>query len=288
LNANYIIITPVRDEEQYIESTIRSVLAQTVLPEEWIIVDDGSTDRTVEIVERFAGAHDWIRLVRLSNRGFRKSGAGVVEAFYEGFEKLRYTNWEFIVKLDADLSFAPEYFAQLFRKFEEEPKLGIAGGNLFHLVNGELKLEKCPRFHVRGATKVYRRECWDAIRGLVTAPGWDIVDETKANMMGWKTASFEDIQVIHHRFTGTAESKWRDQLKNGKAYYVAGYHPLFMAAKCVYRMASKPYVVGSAAMAYGFLSSYFQRPEQSRDRKLVKYVRRQQLRRLCGSSTIWK
>lgn len=288
MSANYIIITPVRDEEQYIESTIRSVLGQTVLPREWIIVDDGSTDRTGEIVERYAMLHDWIRLVRRSDRGYRKSGAGVVEAFHQGYANLQSKTWEFIVKLDADLSFAPQYFAQLFERFEIDPKLGIAGGNLFHLVNGEMKLEKCPRFHVRGATKVYRRQCWEQIGGLVTAPGWDIVDETKANMLGWKTVSFEDIQVIHHRFTGTAESKWRDQVKNGKAYYVAGYHPLFMAAKCVYRVASKPYVVGSVAMAYGFLSGYFHKPEQSRDRKLVEYVRRQQLRRLCGSSTIWK
>ncbi len=288
MKTNFVVISAVRDEEQYIESTLQSMVAQNVLPEAWVIVDDGSRDRTVAIVQRYADKYPWIRLVQRENRGFRKSGAGVVEAFYDGYKALTGNDWAFIVKLDGDLSFAPDYFASLFVKFQEQPTLGIAGGNLFHSVNDQLKLEKCPRFHVRGATKVYRKECWTAIGGLLAAPGWDIVDETKANMLGWKTESFDDIQVIHHRFTGTAESKWKDQVKNGRAYYVAGYHPLFMLAKCIYRLADRPYLVGSLGMAYGYLAGYRNRSTQVTDEALVRYVRRQQLRRLWGGETIWK
>jgi poly-beta-1,6-N-acetyl-D-glucosamine synthase len=288
MKVKYVIISAVRGEEQYIGSTLESVVSQSVPPAEWIIVDDGSSDRTAATVQSFAERNPWIRLVQRTNRGFRKSGAGVVEAFYDGFNSLRGNDWDFVVKLDGDLSFAPNYFASLFSKFQANPSLGIAGADLFHQVEGQLQVEKCPRFHVRGATKIYRKECWAAIGGLIAEPGWDIVDETKANMLGWTTESFADIQAIHHRFTGTAESKWKDQVKNGRAYYVAGYHPLFMAAKCMYRLASKPYVTGSLGMAYGFLLGYLNRSSRVEDRALVQYVRRQQIRRLCGRETIWK
>lgn len=288
MDKNYVIITPVRDEEKYIEATIQSVVAQRILPREWVIVDDGSRDRTRSIVQGYVDRHPWIRLLHREDRGFRQSGAGVVEAFYHGYNSLLSDDWNFVVKLDGDLSFQPDYFEKLFGKFASQPELGIAGGNLFHSVNGQLQLEKGPRFHVRGATKVYRRACWTAIGGLLTAPGWDIVDETKANMLQWTTESFDDLPVLHHRFTGTAESKWRDQVKNGKAYYVAGYHPLFMAAKCIYRLAAKPYIVGSAAMAYGFVSGYIRRAPRVVDQALIRYTRRQQLRRLYGRDSIWK
>ena len=284
----YVIITPVRDEQQHVESTIRSVLAQTIRPIEWIVVDDGSRDRTTEIVGAYARSHGWIRLIKRNNRGFRQSGAGVVQAFYDGFNQLSTNNWDFVVKLDGDLSFAPNYFARLFMQFHDDSALGIAGGSVFHDVNGSLKLEKGPRFHVRGATKVYRRQCWEQLGGLITAPGWDIVDEARANLLGWKTASFDDIGIIHQRYTGTAESKWRDQIKNGKAYYVAGYHPLFMAAKCVYRVTSKPFIFGSVCMACGFLSGYLHNHSRVNDRVLVDYIRRQQLRRLLGLRSIWR
>jgi poly-beta-1,6-N-acetyl-D-glucosamine synthase len=288
MKTKYVVISPVRDEEQYIGLTLESVVTQSIVPAEWIIVDDGSSDRTAEIVEQYAQKYTWIRLLRRGNRGFRQSGAGVVEAFYEGYKTLKCQDWDFLVKLDGDLSFQPDYFACLADQLQAQATLGIAGGDLFHKVDGELQLEKCPQFHVRGATKVYRRECWDAIGGLLNQPGWDIVDETKANMLGWTTRSFTDIQAIHHRFTGTAESKWRDQIKNGRAYYIAGYHPLFMAVKCAYRLASRPYLTGALGMAYGFLSGYLKGSPQVGDPALIQYVRRQQLRRLCGGETIWK
>lgn len=285
---SYAIITPVRDEEKYIHRVLEAVGAQTVLPAEWVIVDDGSTDRTGEIVSKHAEAHSWIRLVNRTNRGFRQSGAGVVEAFYDGYRALGSTDWEYIVKLDADLSFPPDYFESLFRRFEDNPKLGIAGGTLFHIVDGHRAIEECPQFHVRGATKVYRRACWEAIGGLTKAPGWDIVDEVKASMLGWRTETFQDLLLHHHRVTGTAESPWRDAVKNGRAYYFAGYHPVFMAAKCVYRLAHTPYLVGSLGMAWGFLGSYLERAPRVDDPDLIRYLRHAQMARLWGRETIWR
>jgi glycosyltransferase involved in cell wall biosynthesis len=289
VKSNLVIITPVRDEEQFIESTIQCVAAQTVRPRQWVIVDDGSTDRTAVIVEHYRALHSWIRLIRRVNRGFRHSGHGVMEAFQEGLASLQCPDWHFLVKLDGDLSFADNYFEQLLTEFEKDKRLGIAGGVLSYSVHGTLRVEHCPAFHVRGATKIYRRECWDAIGGLIKAPGWDIVDESKANLHGWITRSFPHATALHHRPTGTAESKWKDQIKNGRAYFVAGYHPLFLAAKCVYRLASRPYLFGSLAMAWGYFSSWSRgNPKQVNDPDLIRFVHRQQLRRLVGLTTIWK
>lgn len=288
MSIRYVVVSPVRDEERYIEATIQSVVGQSLRPIEWVIVDDGSTDRTRDIIKRHASLHHWIRPVFRANRGYRQSGGGVVEAFYDGYRSLGCDDFDFIVKLDGDLSFTSDYFERVFERFRTQPRLGIAGGSVFYNLNGTLELEKCPQFHVRGATKIYRSDCWAEIGGLWPAPGWDIIDEVKAHMLGWATASFDDIPVIHHRLTGTAESKWRDQIKGGRACYIAGYHPLFMVARCIYRLASKPYVVGTIGMAYGFISGYWTRTKQVDDPTLIRYLRREQLRRLCGSDTIWK
>jgi poly-beta-1,6-N-acetyl-D-glucosamine synthase len=284
----YLVISPVRDEEKYLEATISSVIAQTLRPAEWIIVDDGSTDGTRKIIDLYAAQHDWIRPVLRGNRGFRQAGAGVVEAFYDGFRAARCADWDFIVKLDGDLGLRPDYFASALAACAKQERLGICGGELYHELGGELVKEECPRFHVRGATKIYRRACWEQIGGLQPAPGWDTIDEVKANMLGWTTETFPELPVLHYRFTGTAESKWRDMVKNGRADYFSGYHPLFMAAKCVYRIAARPYFAGALGLAYGFLSAYLKRLPQVPDRELIGYLRQQQLRKLRGAATIWK
>ena len=288
METKYVVITPVRDEAKYIATTIEAVVNQTVRPAEWIIVDDGSTDGTLAIIQRYAAVHAWIRPISRANRGFRYSGAGVVRAFYDGYDALQTHDWDFIVKLDGDLSLPPDYFEKAFKHFHAEPSLGIGGGGLHHLINGTLRLEKCPRSHVRGATKIYRRDCWRAIGGLQRAPGWDTVDEVKANMFGWITETFDDVQAVHHRFTGTAESRWKNLVKDGKADYFAGYHPLFMAAKCIRRLTDKPYIVASIAMAVGFISGYLKRTPRVDDPALIQFLRRQQLHRLVRITTIWE
>jgi poly-beta-1,6-N-acetyl-D-glucosamine synthase len=284
----YVVVTPVRDEEAYLPYTIESMVRQTIRPQEWIIVDDGSKDGTARIIEDAARQHSWIRGVRREDRGFRKWGAGIIEAFYAGFNALSSKDWQFMAKLDGDLSFDPGYFAGTFHKFSENAELGIGGGYLYHLEDGEKTLEQNPIFHVRGGAKIYRRECWEAIGGLWVGPGSDTVDEVKANMLGWSSRSFLDLQIRHHRWTGAAYGRWGGIVKNGKTDYVSGYHPLFLAAKAVSRLFKPPYVLGSLALVYGYCSAYLQRVPQVDDPQLIQYLRRQQLARLCGQPTIWK
>jgi poly-beta-1,6-N-acetyl-D-glucosamine synthase len=284
----YVIVTPVRDEERHIERTIESVLSQRVLPAEWLIVDDGSTDGTGGIIDRYADQVPWVRAVHRVNRGFRKAGGGVVEAFYDGYNSLRTQDWDFIVKLDGDLTFSPDYFERCFAHFQTEPRLGIGGGEIYYELNGQLKIEANPSFHVRGATKIYRKACWQAVGGLWMAAGWDTIDEVKANMLGWRTHSFPEARLVHHRMTGSAEGLLRDRVKLGMACYVSGYHPLFLVAKCASRVTQKPCFVGSAAILYGFLRGHFTRTPRVGDTRLIRYLRNQQLRRLCGLETIWR
>lgn len=288
MRAKYVIVTPVRDEERFVESTIKAVVGQTMRPAEWLIVNDGSSDRTGEIANRYATQYPWIRVLHRTNRGFRKSGGGVMEAFYDGFRTLACKDWDFLVKLDGDLSFAPDYFEKCFEHFEQDAKLGIGGGDIHHDIAGQLKVEKNPRFHVRGATKIYKRGCWEAIGGLWPASGWDTIDEVKANMMGFNTYAFPELVLLHHRLTGSEEGLFRDRVKHGVACYVSGYHPLFVAASCVTRLTKKPRVIGSIGMLYGFLKSHFTRPPRLNDRSYFNYIRSQQLRRLFGMETIWR
>lgn len=289
MKPKYAIITPVRDEEKYIEATIESVVRQTTRPAEWMIVNDGSTDRTGEILDRYAAQYPWIRVLHRANRGFRKAGGGVVEAFYDGYNTLKCKDWDFIVKLDGDLSFAPDYFRRCFEYFRRDPELGIGGGEIHHNVAGQLKLEVNPRFHVRGATKIYKKACWEAIGGLWPAPGWDTIDEVKANMLGWKSYTFTDLHLLHHRFTGTEDGLLRTRVKHGVVCYISGYHPLFVLCRCLYRITDKPYFIGSAAILYGFLKAHLtRRAARLKDRSYIAYIRGQQLRRLCGMQTIWR
>jgi glycosyltransferase involved in cell wall biosynthesis len=251
-------------------------------------VNDGSTDKTGDIIDEYAGQYPWIHAVHRQNRGFRKAGGGVVDAFNDGYEALTTTDWDFIVKLDGDLSFQPDYFEKCFQEFENEKKLGVGGGTICHMIDGAKRLEECPVFHVRGATKIYRRECWDAIGGFWPAPGWDTMDEVKASMLGWTTRSFPDLHLLHHRYTGTADGFFRGLIKNGRANYICGYHPLFMVSKCALRIFRRPYLIGSLALFYGFVSGYIMNIPQVNEPETIQYLRRQQLSRLSGRETIWR
>jgi len=221
---SYVVITPVRDEGDHIEKTILSMTRQTIKPEEWMIVNDGSTDHTGKIIDDYAKMYDWIKVIHRENRGYRQAGTGVIEAFYSGYHALETKDWGFIVKLDGDLMFENDYFEKCIQYFEQDEKLGIGGGGIYHIIEGKEVLEEDHAFHVRGATKIYRRACWNDIGGLFVVPGWDTLDEVKANMLGWKTRGFPELKVIHLRFTGEAEGSWRNAVKNGKASYISGYH----------------------------------------------------------------
>jgi biofilm PGA synthesis N-glycosyltransferase PgaC len=284
----YVVVTPVRDEASYLPLTIESMVRQTVLPQEWVIVNDGSKDETGKIIEAAARQYPWIRGVHRQDRGFRKWGAGIIEAFYSGFDVLTCQDWDYMSKLDGDLSFEPNYFERTFRKLQENPRIGIGGGVLYHEEHGRRVLEDHPIFHVRGGVKIYRRACWSVIGGLWVGPGSDTVDEVKANMLGWTTMSFFDIGMTHHRFTGASWGRWGGLVKDGKIDYVSGYHPLFLTAKSIVRLVRRPYILGSVALIYGYISAYLQGVPRVNDPELIRYLRRQQLARLVGAETIWR
>jgi glycosyltransferase involved in cell wall biosynthesis len=286
---SYIVVTPARNEERFLPATIRAMAGQTFRPALWVLVDDGSTDATGRIMDEAAAACDWVRVVHRTDRGFRKAGAGVVEAFYEGFRTIGGQPWEFLVKLDGDLAYEADYFERCLARFAADPVLGIAGGTVCKTAAGGLAPE-CPDdppFHVRGATKIYRRTCWEQIGGLIEAPGWDTVDELKASMCGWRTLTFPELRIHQLKETGTADGAWRNWVKNGLANYISGYHPLFMLAKCLRRLASRPYVMGAAGLWWGFCQGYLRNVRQVEDDDLIRFVRRQQLNKLLLRPSLW-
>jgi hypothetical protein len=211
-----------------------------------------------------------------------------MEAFYAGYAASTLDGWDFIVKLDADLSFDPTYFEQCFRKFSKDPRIGIGGGTIYQIEGAQRTIDAPgdPPFHVRGATKIYRRECWERIEPLVVGPGWDTIDEVKANRLGWTTRTFPDLQLIQHKPTGAADGSWRDAYKNGRANYASGYHPAFMFAKCMKRLSAKPYVIQSVALIAGYCSGYLKRLPQA-DNETKRYLRRQQINHLMFRSSIY-
>lgn len=287
-HSTYVVVTPVRDEVQYITRTIDAMMSQTLLPARWIVVDDGSTDGTGEVLDECASQTRWISIVHRRNRGRRAAGSGVMEAFYDGYAVLGDQPWDYLVKLDGDLWFFPDYFERCLATFDADRMLGIGGGTVCRLDHGFTKVDsKDPPFHVRGATKIYRRGCWEAIGPLVSAPGWDTIDEVKANFHGWSTRTFADVRLIQLKPTGGADGSWRNGFKNGRANYISGYHPAFMAAKCLKRVVDRPVIVGSIALWSGFVSGYFKRIPRGADDRVVRYLRQQQVRRLLRRPSIY-
>jgi len=286
----YTIVTPVRDEAAWIAKTIDSVSRQTHLPARWIIVDDGSTDGTGALLDNLAGRLPWLTVIHRDNRGYRAAGSGVMDAFYAGFAQIEHEPWEYVVKLDGDLSFAADYFERCLGHFSADPLLGIGGGTVCAPDGrGGLKVDSIgdPPFHVRGATKIYRRDCWRDIAPLLRAPGWDTLDEVRANFRGWHTSTFADLLVVQHKPTGSADGRWANAFKNGRANYLTGYHPAFMAAKCIRRLFGRPFGLESGALMSGYLTGYLKRLQRPADDGVVAYLRGQQLRRLLLQPSIY-
>jgi poly-beta-1,6-N-acetyl-D-glucosamine synthase len=286
---SYVVVTPVRDEGRNIPHTIRSFASQSILPKRWIVVDDGSSDETGKLADEAARQHPWITVLHRTNRGFRKTGGGVVEAFYHWYELVRGEDWDFIGKVDADLSFDADYFERCFERFRKDPTLGVGGGTVWEYKERgwEVGSPTDPVFHVRGATKLYRRACWEQVGGLIQELGWDTVDELKANMLGWRTYTFKDLKLCHYKTTGSADGRWRHVVNAGRANYVTGYHPLFMILKCLKRWRQRPYFIAPFGLAVGFFSGYTKGVPRVNDEPLVHWVRRQQIRRLCLRSSLW-
>ena len=287
MNSTYVVVTPCRDELEHLPGTIESMIAQEVRPAQWVIVDDGSTDGSGELLDRYAAEHDWIVPVHRDDRGHRLNGSGVMDAVHAGLDRIVVDDWEYLVKLDADLTFAPDYFRQCFAEFDGDDRLGIGGGVVLSEVDGRLLEEKHPDFHVRGATKIYRRGCWTDIGGLHPVKGWDTLDELKANKEGWSTRSFHHLGVVQKRYTGAAQGQLSNWRKNGEGCWIAGYHPLFLVARAVVRGLRRPFVTPTIGLLLGYFGAAVRRVPKIPDPDLIRYVRAQQIRKLLGRPSAW-
>lgn len=278
----YVIITPAHNEEAYIRSTLDSVVAQTVKPEQWVIVDDGSTDNTADIIQEYVERYPWIKRVTLPVEGSRERGSRVMRVFYEGF-RLVEADYNFIVKLDGDLSFASDYFECLQDKFAKDSRLGIAGGGCYIPVGNEWQLERVPVDHVRGPTKVYRKACFEEIGGLPLVNGWDGIDEWRAQMKGWKTRSYNELIVHHLRPTGAADGKWGGYIKEGEFAFFLGYTWLAILARSIYRgLSERPPLMRGIGIFWGYLHSWIIRKPQFDDAEVIAFMRRKLMRRIVN------
>lgn len=280
---SYIIITPVRNEEKYVEKTLRAVTAQTVTPLQWIVVDDGSTDRTGKIIDQWAGRYDWITPLHLPDRGYTAVGRGIIDAFYAGYGRIaRPDSWRFLVKLDGDVSLDADYFARLLARFRDDSKLGIAGGTCFCLSEGMLHEEKTPSFHPIAAARMYRRDCFEEIGGLAFSNAWDTIDLLRARTRGWRTRRFEDLRVFHYRIMSSRQGLWRGKLRTGRNLYLTGYSVPFLLARSLYRLFRKPYIVESAGVICGYFMAMLRGEPLAVTSEELEFLRREQRQRLLG------
>lgn len=277
----YVLITPARDEAQFIELTIKSIVAQTIRPVKWVIVSDGSTDATDDIVRNYVTEHPWIELVRMPERSERHF-AGKVHAFNAGYARVKNLTYDVIGNLDADVEFDRDYFDFLLGKFVEHPELGV-GGTPF--TEGSFRYDY--RFtnieHVSGQVQMFRRQCFEEIGGYVPVRGGgvDHIAVITARMRGWKTRTFPEKVYVHHRLMGTAlngvlTARFRDGVKD----YALGSHPIWELFRAIYQMTRTPFVVGGLFLLTGYAWSFVRRVERPVSRELVGFHRREQMKRL--------
>ena len=277
----YVLITPARNEAGFIELTIKSVIAQIVRPLRWVIVSDGSTDGTDEIVRKYTTEHPWIELLRMPERRERHF-AGKVLAFNAGYERVKDLPYQAIGSMDADISFDPGYFAFLLQKLASDDKLGLVGTPFkdpsvrynYHVVSIE---------HVSGACQLFRRECFEQIGGYIPVKGGaiDRIANITSRMRGWKTRTFTEMSYLHHREIGRAQDgRLRASMKDGAKDYAVGAHPVWMFCRVLYQMSKRPYILGALALGWGYIRAHFPPSERPVSSELVKFTRQEQLRRL--------
>jgi hypothetical protein len=277
----YALVTPARNEEEFIGRTLQSVVTQTTLPLRWIVVSDGSTDATDRIVQQYAEQHPWIELLRIEHDDGR-SFARKVHAFNAGYAKLRDVPYDLIGNLDADLSFDEEHFTFLLDKFGELPDLGLAGTLL-------LEGGACPDYrfsdiqHVSGSCQLFRRECFEDVGGYrpVEGGGMDCIAVTTARMKGWGTRTFVEKVHVHHRKMGSVgRHPWEPWFRRGEEDYALGNHPLWQLARSVYQSTSRPYVIGGLLLLSGHAYGFLRRAPRPVARELVEFRRAEQWLRL--------
>jgi len=278
----YVLITAARNEQKFIEKTIESTIAQTVLPSKWVIVNDGSTDRTAGIVRQYLRTYSWMELVDLPVHRDR-SFAGKVYAFNAGLQRIQGLDYEVVGNLDADISFDSEYLEFLMSKFEADSRLGVAGTIFLEEGYSSATDSFEGQNHVAGGCQLFRRRCFDEIGGYVPnkAGGIDWIAVTSARMKRWKTQSFREKSFFHHRSLGTAErSLLSSAFGYGEKDYYLGGHPLWELFRVAYRVTKKPYVLGGIALGAGYVSALIRRTQRPVTDELMRFHRQEQMTKL--------
>jgi glycosyltransferase involved in cell wall biosynthesis len=278
----YVLVTPARNEGAFIQKTIESMIHQTVTPVKWVIVNDGSTDNTTDIVSRYLGEHPWIELVHMPQRRDR-SFAGKVQAFNAGYERVKDLQSDVIGNLDADISFEADHFEFLLGKFLQDRRLGVAG-TVFREEGYNSETDSFEgRKHVAGQCQLFRRECWAEIGGYVPhrAGGIDWMAVTTARMMGWKTESFREKWFRHYRHLGTAErGALSSSFSYGEKDYYLGGHPIWEVFRVTYRATKRPYLLDGIALALGYCWALVRRTPRPVSPELMAFHRKEQMARL--------
>jgi poly-beta-1,6-N-acetyl-D-glucosamine synthase len=278
----YLLITAAKNEEAFIGLTIQSVINQTIRPTRWLIVSDGSTDGTDEIVSRYTQEHAWIELLRMPERQTRDFG-GKARCFNGGYARIQHLPHDIVGSLDADITFEPDYFEFLLGKFADDSRLGLAGTPF-----AQSGLTYDYRFtsieHVSGACQLFRRECFEAVGGYVPVEGGglDVIAVLTARMKGWRTRTFTEKSCVHHRLMGSAKygSKISANFDLGQRGYRLGFHPVWQIFRSIYQMANKPYIIAGSALFAGYCWAMAKRVERPITRDLLDFQRKDQMRRL--------
>ncbi|MGH7214614.1 MAG: glycosyltransferase [Tepidisphaeraceae bacterium] len=281
----YCLITPCRDEAKYARRTLDSVVAQTAPPALWVIVDDGSKDETPQILDEYAAKHPFIRVVRRADRGFRKLGGGVIDAFYEGFATINPEDFDYVCKFDLDLDLPPRYFERVMERMERDPRIGTASGKPYFEAGGTLVSEKCGDENSVGMIKFYRTACFAQIGGFVHELMWDGIDGHRCRMHGWVAASWDepDLRFVHLRPMGTSHKNWwTGRVRHGIGQHFMGTGVVYLLASAAYRLFHPPMIVGSLAMLWGYFKSMLTGRPRYDDHEFMRFLRRYQWRCLLS------
>jgi len=283
MNQRYVLVSPCRNEARYMRQTLDSVTSQSVLPAKWVIVDDGSTDETPGILAEYAARFPWIQIVTRTDRGHRAVGPGVVDAFYTGYRAINPRDYEFVCKLDLDLRLPPRYFEILMQRMAENPLIATCSGKAYVEEDGRLLPERHGDETSLGMTKFYRVDRFEAIGGFVREVMWDGIDCHHCRMKGWIACSWDEpeLRFIHLRPMGSSQdSIYVGRMRHGYGQYFMGTGFLFMAASALSRVNQKPYVIGSAAMLWGWVKAALQRKPRYENIEFRRFLRAYQRRSL--------
>ena len=278
-NLKYVLITAAKNEAQFIELTIKSVITQTVLPQRWIIINDGSTDTTEEIVKKYALKYPWIELISLPVSNDRNFGRKAI-AFNIGYQRIMDLDFDIIGNLDADISFNNNYFSFLLKKFLEFPELGVAG-TPFREGGKQYDYRFSNIEHVSGACQLFRRKCFESIGGYIPleAGGIDLYMNIRARMAGWKTRTFTEMFCVHHRKMGAAKkNKLSFAFDGGYHDYLMGVSFIWQFLRSAYRLISDP--IFSFCIMAGYSWALITRPKRLVEKGMIEFVRNEQRQRI--------